>query len=101
MDVGGSEPGLAEVIGKAGTKVEVLTWRLFVGENVHGAFEAAHVLPRLAQRYPEMQVHLDEGIAVAINGNIYRDDWTQAIPAGAEVFLISTGLITNSFSLPA
>ena len=40
--------GLAEVLGNAGTSVEVVTWRLFVGENVHGAFEAAHVLPRLA-----------------------------------------------------
>jgi len=40
--------GLAELIGAAGATVQVLTWRLFVGENVHGAFEAAHVLPRLA-----------------------------------------------------
>ena len=41
--------GLAELLGNAGARVEVITWRLFVGENVHGAFEAAHVLPRLAQ----------------------------------------------------
>ena len=41
--------GLAELIGAAGATVEVLTWRLFVGENVHGAFEAAHVLPRLSK----------------------------------------------------
>ncbi len=41
--------GLAELVGGAGAQVEVITWRLFVGENVHGAFEAAHVLPRLAQ----------------------------------------------------
>lgn len=46
------------------------------------------LLTRLVERYPEMQAHLDEGIAVAINGDIYRDDWTQAIPDGAEVFLI-------------
>lgn len=46
------------------------------------------LLTRLVERYPGMQVHLDEGIAVAINGDIYRDDWTQVIPAGADVVLI-------------
>jgi molybdopterin synthase sulfur carrier subunit len=46
------------------------------------------LLTRLADLYPQMEVHLDEGIAVAIDGVIYRDDWTQPIPAGAEVVLI-------------
>ncbi len=46
------------------------------------------LLTRLVERYPAMQVHLDEGIAVVINGDIYRDDWTQVIPADADVFLI-------------
>lgn len=46
------------------------------------------LLTRLVERYPGMQVHLDEGIAVVINGDIYRDDWTQVIPADADVFLI-------------
>jgi molybdopterin converting factor small subunit len=46
------------------------------------------LLTRLVERYPAMQIHLDEGVAVAINGDIYRDDWTRAIPDGAEVFLI-------------
>ena len=32
--------------------------------------------------------HLDRGIAVAIDGVVYRDDWTQKIPGGAEVFLM-------------
>lgn len=44
---------------------------------------------RLVNRYPEMQKHLDRGIAVSINGEIYRDDWTQQIPPDAEVFLIA------------
>lgn len=46
------------------------------------------LLTRLVDRYPDMQAHLDKGIAVAINGDVYRDDWTQAIPENAEVFLI-------------
>ena len=43
---------------------------------------------RLLARYPALQDHLDEGIAVSINGEIYRDEWGKAIPADAEVFLL-------------
>ena len=46
------------------------------------------LLNRLLDRYPQMQANLDEGIAVAINGDIYRDDWSQGIPADADVVLI-------------
>ena len=46
------------------------------------------LLTRLVERYPEMQAHLDEGIAVAINGDIYRDDWTKEIPPDADIVLI-------------
>ncbi len=46
------------------------------------------LLTKLVERYPDMQDHLDRGIAVAIDGVIYRDDWTQKIPKGSEVFLM-------------
>ena len=46
------------------------------------------LMTRLEDRFPQMQDHLDEGIAVAIDGVIYRDDWTQPIPASADVVLI-------------
>ena len=46
------------------------------------------LLQRLVDRYPDMQQHLDQGIAVAIDGTIYRDDRTIKIPAGSEVFLL-------------
>ena len=46
------------------------------------------LLTKLVERYPEMSDHLDRGIAVAIDGVVYRDDWTQVIPPGAEVFLM-------------
>ena len=46
------------------------------------------LLTKLVERYPRMAEHLDRGIAVAIDGVVYRDDWTQSIPAGAEVFLM-------------
>lgn len=38
--------------------------------------------------YPRMQRHIDEGIALAINGQIYRDNWDVEIPDGAEVYLM-------------
>ena len=46
------------------------------------------LLSRLLDRYPAMAEHMDLGIAVAIDGVIYRDDWTQEIPNGAEVVLM-------------
>lgn len=48
----------------------------------------AELLGKLKERYPDMSTHLDKGIAVAIDGVVFRDDWTQKIPAGAEVFLM-------------
>jgi sulfur carrier protein ThiS len=55
--------------------------------DVH-AETIADIMATLIDRYPSFQQLLDSGIAVAINGQIYRDDWTQPIPADAEVFLI-------------
>ena len=42
----------------------------------------------LVAKYPRMQKHLDEGIALAIDGEIYRDNWDVEIPDGSEVFLM-------------
>ena len=46
------------------------------------------LLRKVVERYPRMQSKLDEGIAVSINGNIYRDNWGEALPADAEIFLL-------------
>ena len=46
------------------------------------------LLTRLVDRFPGMQDALDRGIAVAIDREIYRDDWTQPIPEDAEVVLL-------------
>lgn len=48
----------------------------------------AELLTKLVERYPDMSEQLDKGIAVAIDGVVFRDDWTQKIPEGAEVFLM-------------
>ena len=53
--------------------------------------EAATVrelLRLLLERYPEMERHYDEGVAVYINGEIYRDIRDLSIPSDAEVFLL-------------
>ena len=55
--------------------------------DVH-AGTIADIMATLIDRYPNFQQQLDRGVAVSIDGQIYRDDWTQPIPADAEVFLI-------------
>jgi len=46
------------------------------------------LLRRLTLRFPKIEPLLESGIAVAINGEIYRDNWHVAIPKDAEVFLL-------------
>jgi sulfur-carrier protein len=46
------------------------------------------LLRRLAERYPQAREHLDAGVAVAINGEIYRDNRDERIPPDAEVVLM-------------
>ena len=48
----------------------------------------SELMGKLSERYPRLQRQLDEGIAVSINGQIYRDNWQVAIPADAEVYLL-------------
>lgn len=42
----------------------------------------------LSQRFPEMKPHLEQGIAVAIDGQIYQDALFEQIPEGSEVHVI-------------
>jgi hypothetical protein len=46
------------------------------------------MMQALLLRFPDLQEHLDRGVAVSINGQIFRDDWTVSIPQNAEVYLI-------------
>ena len=47
------------------------------------------LLKNLSRDYPPMRQRIEQGIAIAIDGVIYRDDWEQRIPEGAEVGLLS------------
>ena len=46
------------------------------------------LLRKIGERYPQMQSQIDAGIAVSINGEIFRDNRDEDIPAHAEVFLL-------------
>ena len=65
--------------------------REFMGGAASVAVEAATVrelLRKLVERYPRLEKRFDEGIAVSIDGEIFRDDRNQPIPEGAEVYLL-------------
>ncbi len=46
------------------------------------------LITRMIDRYPKLESYMDEGIAVAINGTIYRDSWQTPIPENSEVYLL-------------
>jgi len=65
--------------------------RSAAGEAAAVEIEAATIrelLKKLVERYPEMDQHLDQGIAVSVDGTIYRDDGDIPIPPGVEVVLL-------------
>ncbi|TPL84172.1 MoaD/ThiS family protein [Mesorhizobium sp. B2-3-14] len=43
---------------------------------------------KLAEQYPALEPLIEKGIAVAIDGVIYRDTWGKELPQGAEIFLL-------------
>jgi molybdopterin converting factor small subunit len=47
------------------------------------------LLQNLGRDYPRLRERIGQGIAISIDGTIYRDDWEQPIPEGAEVGLLS------------
>lgn len=70
-----------------------LSSSLRVGNDAEGTLEVqaetiAQMMACLADRFPNLREVLSSDVAVSIDGQIYRDDWTQAIPNGAEVYLI-------------
>ena len=43
---------------------------------------------KLETAHPGLKPYLERGIAVSINGKIFRDSWFEPIPPGAEVYLL-------------
>jgi len=52
------------------------------------AEDIRELLTKVIEQYPRMEDHMETGIAVSINGEIYRDSWGKKIPQDAEVFLL-------------
>jgi len=46
------------------------------------------LMRKLAEQYPKLQQHIEDGIAVSVDGTIYRDDWSQKLPTDAEIYLL-------------
>ena len=47
------------------------------------------LMSNIERDYPALHERIRQGIAVAIDGTIYRDDWDQAIAEDAEVVLLT------------
>ena len=43
---------------------------------------------KLAEDYPGMQPHIKRGVAVSIDGKIYRDQHETVLPLGSEIYLM-------------
>jgi|TARA_B100000767_G_scaffold156226_1_gene146892 molybdopterin converting factor small subunit len=64
-----------------------------VGKDAEATLEVqaetiAQLMVSLAEKFPNLREVLSSDVAVSIDGQIYRDDWTQTIPSGAEVYII-------------
>jgi len=42
----------------------------------------------LGEQYPGLGPFIERGVAVSIDGVIYRDTWSKQLPEGAEIFLL-------------
>jgi molybdopterin converting factor small subunit len=43
---------------------------------------------KLGETHPGIKPHIERGIAVSIDGKIYRDAWFQSISPNSEVYLL-------------
>ena len=52
------------------------------------AHDVRQLLRVLGERFPELAPHLDEGYAIAIDGEIFQDAWFAPIGPDSEVHLV-------------
>jgi sulfur-carrier protein len=58
-------------------------------ESVHvSATNIRELFRVLSDKYPGMEAHIKRGVAVSINGRIYRDQWETSLPQDAEIYLM-------------
>jgi molybdopterin converting factor small subunit len=74
--------------------VEVKLWgalRPFAGGAASVSIEASTIrelFRKLSEQHPGMEPQIKRGVAVSIDGRIYRDQWDTALPEGAEIYLM-------------
>ena len=59
-----------------------------VAEFHLSAMSVKHLFQLLAERHPALARHLEEGVAVAIDGQIYQDALLEPIAPDSEVFIL-------------
>jgi molybdopterin synthase sulfur carrier subunit len=59
-----------------------------VAEFDLSATSVKQLFEQLAERHPALGPHLDDGVAVAIDGQIYQDSLLEPIRADSEVFVL-------------
>ena len=59
-----------------------------VAEVQFSATGVKHLFPQLADAPPARGPHLEEGVAVAIDGQIYQDSLFEPIKPDSEVFIL-------------
>jgi sulfur-carrier protein len=74
--------------------IEVKLWgalRPFAGGASSVSVEASTIrelFRKLSEQHPGMEPQIKRGVAVSIDGRIYRDQWDTALPQGAEIYLM-------------
>ena len=74
--------------------VEVTLWGSLASladGNERISVEAADIrelFRKLSERYPGLRDPISRDVAVAIDGVIYRDNWSKQLPENGEVFLM-------------
>ena len=59
-----------------------------LNQSLENANDRTREIARLVADYPGLAPHLERGLAVAIDGQIYQDALLQEIGAGSEVHLL-------------
>ena len=52
------------------------------------ATDIRELFRKLSERYPGLREPISRDVAVAIDGVIYRDNWSKQLPENGEVFLM-------------
>lgn len=52
------------------------------------AKDIRELFKKLTERFPGLKPLMERGVAVAIDGTIYRDTWSKELPAGGEIYLL-------------